>query len=145
MRNHHIVITRPDAARLRELLARRSRAERDQEHLHELAEELDRASVADADEVPGDVVTIHARFHVLDLASGARHDLQLVLPGDSDAGAGRISVLAPMGTALLGYRAGDEVECDLPGGTRRLRIERVHRALEHPQMAASAAYGAAGA
>jgi regulator of nucleoside diphosphate kinase len=125
MRNRPIVITRTDAARLRELLATRARAARDQDHLEELSEELERARIADPNEVPADVITIHTRIQVLDLVSGERRELTLVLPRESDAGAGRISVLAPLGTALLGYRTGDEVEWQMPGGLRRLRIERV--------------------
>jgi len=125
MRNRPIVISRTDAARLRELLAKRARAARDQDHLEELAEELERARIAESNEVPVDVITIHTRIQVLDLISGERRELTLVLPRESDAGAGRLSVLAPLGIALLGYRAGDEVEWQMPGGLRRLRIERV--------------------
>lgn len=125
MRTRPIVISRTDAARLRELLSTRARAERDQNHLLELAEELERARIAESDEVPADVIAIHSHIQVLDLVSGERRYLTLVLPGDSDARAGRISVLAPMGTALLGFRAGDEVEWQMPGGMRRLRIESV--------------------
>lgn len=125
MRDSPIVITRTDAARLRELLATRARAERDQDHLQELAAELERASIAEADEVPADVITIYSRVRVFDHSSGERRDLTLVLPRESDASAGRVSVLAPLGTALLGFRAGDEVEWEMPGGLRRLRIESV--------------------
>jgi len=126
MRNRPIVISRIDAARLRELLAVRARAERDQDHLGELAAELERAHIAEPDDVPADVITIHSRMQVLDLASGERRELTLVLPRESDANAGRISVLAPLGTALLGFRAGDEVEWLMPGGLRRLRVEWVN-------------------
>jgi regulator of nucleoside diphosphate kinase len=125
MRNRPIVITQTDAARLRELLATRAHAARDQDHLEELGEELERARIAESNEVPVDVITIHTRIQVLDLISGERRELTLVLPRESDAGAGRISVLAPLGIALLGYRVGDEVEWQMPGGLRRLRIERV--------------------
>jgi regulator of nucleoside diphosphate kinase len=125
MRNHPIVISEIDAARLRDLLAMRARSERDQDHLEELAAELERARIAGAEDVPADVITIHTRVEVLDLESGERRELTLVLPRESDAAAGRISVLAPLGTALLGYRAGDEVEWLMPGGLRRMRIERV--------------------
>ena len=125
MRNHPILIGRTDAARLRELIAARARVERDQDHLQELAAELERARIADTDDVPADVITIHTRVRVLDLVSGERRDLMLVLPRESDASAGRISVLAPLGTALLGYRVGDEIEWLMPGGLRRMRIESV--------------------
>jgi regulator of nucleoside diphosphate kinase len=125
MTHRAIVITRTDAARLRDLLAARARVQLDQDHLHELAEELEQARIAEPDEVPADVITLHTRVRVLDLVSGERQELTLVLPRESDAGAGRISVLAPLGTALLGYRVGDEVQWRMPGGLRRLRVESV--------------------
>jgi regulator of nucleoside diphosphate kinase len=125
MRSHPIVITKIDAARLRELLAVRARSERDQDHLEELAAELERARIAEPEDVPADVITLYTRVEVFDLVSGERRELTLVLPRESDATAGRISVLAPLGTALLGYRAGDEVEWQMPGGLRRLRIDKV--------------------
>lgn len=125
MRDRQIVITKSDAASLRGLLAARMRTERDQDHLEELGAELERALVADRDQVPRDVITMHTRVHVLDLKSNERRELVLVFPSESDPVAGRISVLAPLGTALLGYREGDEVEWTMPGGQRRLRIEKV--------------------
>ena len=125
MQNRPIVVTEIDAARLRALLAVRARAGRDQDHLHDLAAELERARIAEPEDVSADVITIHTRLQVLDLVSGERRELTLVLPHESDASAGRISVLAPLGTALLGYREGDEVEWLMPGGLRRLRIEYV--------------------
>jgi len=125
MRRHPIVITKIDAARLQELLAARARSERDQDHLDELAAELERARIAEPEDVPADVITIYSRAEVFDLVSGERRELTLVLPRESDAAVGRISVLAPLGTALLGYRAGDEVEWQMPGGLRRLRIDKV--------------------
>lgn len=132
MRNRPVLISEIDAARLRDLLAVRARAARDQEHLHELAEELERARIAEPEDVPSDVITIHSRIQVLDLTSGERRELTLVLPRESDANAGRISVLAPLGTALLGYRVGDEIEWQMPGGLRHLRIEGVQRPAEDP-------------
>lgn len=143
MRDRPIVITRTDAARLRELLATRARAQRDQDHLQELAEELERARIAEADEVPADVITMHTHIQLLDLVSGERRDVTLVLPRESDARAGRISVLAPLGTALLGYRAGDEIEWQMPGGLRRLRIERVRPAAERRSASTSEAHATA--
>jgi regulator of nucleoside diphosphate kinase len=125
VRERHIVITESDAASLRGLLAARASAERDQGHLEDLGAELERALVAERKEVPRDVVTMNTRVHLLDLRSFERRELLLVFPWESDASAGRISVLAPLGTALLGYREGDEVEWMMPGGLRRLRIEKV--------------------
>ncbi len=127
MRNHPIFVTEPDALRLRDLLAARSSAVRDQDHLHGLTVELERATVLEPRRVPSDVVTMQAHVEVLDLMSGERRELTLVFPWQADVSAGRISVLAPLGTALLGYREGDEVEWAMPGGLRRLRIEKVRQ------------------
>jgi len=127
MRDQPIIIAAPDAARLRGLLAARAAAAQDQAHLQELAVELERALVLDADEVPPHVITMHARARVLDLASGARQEWKLVFPAEADLSAHRISVLAPLGTALLGYGEGDELEWEVPGGLRRLRVEKVQQ------------------
>ena len=126
MREHPIVVTELDARRLRGLLGARGEAAfRDQEHLRELKSELERALVVDGTDVPADAVTMHTRVRVLDLSTGERKEYVLVYPADADVSAHRISVLAPLGTALLGYRAGDEVEWQMPGRVRRLRLESV--------------------
>jgi regulator of nucleoside diphosphate kinase len=65
---------------------------------------------------------------VTDLDSGREHEYTIVFPRDADLSAGRISVLAPIGTALLGYAEGDEIEWNVPGGVRRLRIDSVQQA-----------------
>ena len=127
MRNSPIYIIDADEARLRGLLASRAgdRVGRDQEHLLELAEELERAFVVEATEVPSGVVMLHSRVRVADLSSGERRELTLVFPSEADAATGRISVLAPLGCALMGYREGEVVEWEMPGGLRRLEIQKV--------------------
>lgn len=130
MRDQPIVIAATDAARLRALLAARAAASQDQDHLQDLAVELERALVLDAGEVPEQVITMNSRVTVLDLKSGARDEWELVLPAEANIRAQRISVLAPLGTALLGYREGDEVEWQVPSGLRRLRIEQVRQRRE---------------
>lgn len=125
MRDLPIVISEPDARVLRGLLAARAAASHDQEHLEELAAELERAQVLDPEQVSTNIVTMHKVLRILDLSNNKRQELTLVSPSEADVGARRISVLAPIGTALLGYREGDEVEWLMPGGIRRLRIEAV--------------------
>jgi regulator of nucleoside diphosphate kinase len=141
MRDQPIVIAASDAARLRGLVAARAAAAQDQDHLQELAVELERALVLEPGEVPAHVITMDSHVTVLDLTSGARDEWVLVFPADADVRARRISVLAPLGTALLGYREGDEVEWEMPSGLRRLRIEKVrqpgpHGAEDEPREAA---------
>ena len=125
MRNRQIVVTQVDARRLRSLLANRAHLEREHQDFEELALELERALVLAPGQVPAEVVTMQSRVRVLDLATGERRDFVLVYPADADVAANRVSILAPLGTALLGYREGDEVQWVMPGGLRRLRIERV--------------------
>jgi regulator of nucleoside diphosphate kinase len=126
VRQQPITIAESDAQRLRGLLWAHGEARlRDQEHLQELKAELERALVLDAAQLPPDVITLDAQVQVLDLTSGERKEYVLVVPTEANVSANRISVLAPLGTALLGFREGDEVEWEMPGGLRRLRIERV--------------------
>ena len=125
MRDQPIVISEPDARVLRGLLTARADKAHDQEHLEELSEELERAQVLQPEQVAADVVTMHKALRILDLGNGTRQELTLVGPAEANVSARRISVLAPLGTALLGYREGDEVEWVMPGGVRRLKIESV--------------------
>jgi regulator of nucleoside diphosphate kinase len=128
MTDRQIVISEPNARVLRNLLRARNSAPHDQEHLHELSAELDRALVMDASQMSPTVVTLRATVRVRDLDSGQRQELTVVGPSEADVSAGRISILAPLGTALIGYREGDIVERLMPGGPRRLLIEEVLQA-----------------
>ncbi len=119
----NIVITEADYGRLQRLIesSRRFR-QRDAEHLDALEQELERATIAKAGEVPHDVVTMNSCVRVKDLNSGHEFTYQIVFPRDADVAKNRISVLAPIGTALLGYGAGTTIEWQVPSGMRRLRI-----------------------
>jgi regulator of nucleoside diphosphate kinase len=91
-----------------------------------LEAELLRASVVQPSEVPSDVVTMNStvRFRVLN--SGDVFTLTLVYPKDMDDTGAKISILAPIGTALLGLSQGDEIDWPKPGGgVVRVRIEEV--------------------
>jgi regulator of nucleoside diphosphate kinase len=118
---------------------------RDREHIDKLAEELARSAPVSMAEVPADVVTMHSRVRVRDLGTGAARTYTLVFPYQADLRSGRLSVLAPLGTALLGYREGDEIEWAMPGGLHRLRIESVRQtgnpAARSPTSAARATAG----
>lgn len=130
-----ILITEDDMARLRGLVRQgRVAARRDQAHLAILDQELDRAEVIATGDLSPDVVTMHSTVRVRDLDSGSSMVYTLAFPVDADIEKKRISVLAPIGTALIGYRAGDVLEWVTPGGTKRLHIEEV---LFQPEAAAA--------
>jgi regulator of nucleoside diphosphate kinase len=125
--NSRIVLSRPDALRLRAILGAHRDSIRDREHLLDLQAELERAWVLDEDRIAEDLVTIDAKVRVRDKTTGKVSDYVLVAPAQANVATGHISVLAPLGTALLGYREGDEVEWSMPGGVRSLRIEKVRQ------------------
>lgn len=126
MRERNILITESDMLRLEELLeTARDFSERDHEYLNMLRQELDRALIVSAREVPPDVITMNSRVVVMDLDSREKNEYTLVFPGDADLTRQRISVLAPIGTALLGYRVGDVIEWKVPSGKKRWRVERL--------------------
>lgn len=87
--------------------------------------ELGRARVVPADKVPADVVTMNSVVRLRDLDSDELERYELVYPTEADMSAHRISVLAPVGTAILGYRRGDLIEWPVPAGLRRFRVEAV--------------------
>ncbi len=87
-----------------------------------LETELDRARVVPRHEVPDDVVVMESELEYEDTLSGRRRRIQLVYPDYADAEASRVSVLAPLGCALLGLRVGQEIDWRMPGGARSLRV-----------------------
>jgi len=126
MKTRTIYITDFDMRRLRALLedAKRS-ALRGNEYLESLEAELDRGILVAPTEVPPDVVTMNSRVRLVDLDTNEEMVYTLVFPSDADMAQSKISVLAPIGTAMLGYRVGDTFEWQVPDGTRRLRVKNV--------------------
>lgn len=123
MNDGRIVITAADYGRLQQLInASRSLEQRDAEHLDALERELERALIARSVDVPHDLVTMNSRVRVMDLDTGRVLTYQIVFPRDADLANNRISVLAPIGTALLGRGVGATVESQVPSGMRRLLV-----------------------
>ncbi|KFN43362.1 nucleoside diphosphate kinase regulator [Arenimonas oryziterrae] len=86
-----------------------------------LVEELDRARVLAPENMPGDVVTMNSTVLCIDEISGEQHELTLVFPPDADVLTRKVSVLAPVGSALLGLAIGQVIDWQAPGG-RPLRV-----------------------
>jgi regulator of nucleoside diphosphate kinase len=94
-------------------------------YLEELDEELDRAEIVKPEDIPTDVITMNSRFRLNNLDSGEEVVYTLVFPAKADSKNGKISILAPVGITVLGYRVGDTVEWKVPAGLKRLRVEEI--------------------
>src|SRR5688572_22697665 len=120
-----IFITEMDYDKLRRLIAGRRASGADAKHLNELEQELERAEVLDDnDTIPPDVVTMNSEVRLMDLDSGDTKVYKLVFPPQARA-ENALSVLAPIGTAILGYRVGSVIDWRVPRGVRRLKILEV--------------------
>jgi regulator of nucleoside diphosphate kinase len=122
-----IYITTSDYHRLSGLIeiSRERNTEADREYLDRLEEELGRAELVEPEDVPGDVITMRSKVSLKDLKSGKTVMYSLVFPSEANSNEGNISVLAPIGTALLGYRSGDVIESKVPSGLRRLKVKEI--------------------
>ena len=118
-----ITITRLDLQRLERLLDSLDEFGPGAEALQA---ELDRADVVGHDEVPAGVVTMNSRVHCREESSGKDYHLTLVYPQDANADEGKISILAPVGSALLGLQVGQYIDWPAPGGkTLKLKLLEV--------------------
>lgn len=121
-----IYITELDYNRLSGLIDRtRERNTHDREYLNKLEAELDRAEIVNAKQIPADVITMRSTVRLKDLVSGKSNTYSLVFPTEANFSEGKISILAPIGTAILGYRQGDTIEWPVPSGLRRLKVEEI--------------------
>ena len=126
MNGKSIHITELDRQRLMDLIVEAQSGEyRGSIYLENLRGELDRAQIVPPQQIPGDVITMNSKVVVRDLDSGEDETYTLVYPEQANAAEGKISILAPIGTAMLGYRIGDVFEWEVPAGKRRLRIEKI--------------------
>lgn len=120
-----IYITEDDARKLRRLIAgRRGGRSSDLEYLDMLEQELDRAEEVEEAAIPGGVVTMNSEVRLKDLDSGETRVYRLIFPTQART-ENTVSVLAPIGTAMLGYRVGDVIEWRVPKGLRRLKVLEV--------------------
>lgn len=123
-----IYVTSHDMDRLQALLDGTASA-RNAEAAENLEAELSTAVVLPPERIPPNVVTMGSRLLFVDEETGQQREVTLVYPKDADPQSGKISILAPVGTALLGLSVGELVEWPLPNGKRkRLRIvELLHQ------------------
>jgi len=121
-----IVLTATDERRLAQLLQAKAN-ELERGTLELLEGELQRATIVDSSQIPDDVVTMNSVVSFEDLETGQPSEVTLVYPSASSGTGGKVSILAPIGSALLGLSVGDSIVWPVPGGrSRRLRVTAVH-------------------
>lgn len=125
MNHTPIYISRDDYSKLRLLLATALYSSGGNAALRRLRQELDRAAVIDPAAIPPDVVTMNSTVEFEDLGTSEVEAYTIAFPKHADVERQRISILSPIGTALIGCRVGDIVKWSTPGGIRQLKVRRV--------------------
>ncbi len=125
MEKRGIFITQFDLDRLNALIAEKRTAGGNHAYLNDLEAELGQAEVVDSRDIPPNVITMNSRVLLEDAETGEKMEFSLVFPQDADIEEGRISILAPIGTGMIGYKEGDLIEWPVPAGMRRLKVLKV--------------------
>jgi len=121
-----IYITENDMDRLEELLTVAVKLSvRDFHHLEDLAKELMKAEIVKATDVPSSVVTMNSKVLLNDLERNELKAYVLVFPKEANIEQNKLSVLSPIGTAMLGCRVGHVLKIKTPSGERRLKVEKI--------------------
>lgn len=126
MKSNPIVITKKDYARLKQLVDLSDmKSKSGGEYIQRLYIELERAKKVAPEKVDPDVVTMNTVIDFVDVATKKSRQVKLVYPEQADMNKGWVSILAPIGTALLGYRRGDIIEWDVPTGRKQFMIKDI--------------------
>jgi len=121
-----IYITNNDMKRLRELImVAKEFGNKDKKYLRDLEDELDKGEVVNSRDIPNNIITMNSKVRLRDINTQKEMICWLVFPDDSNADQGKISILAPIGTALLGYKIGDIIEWKVPAGLTKLKVEEI--------------------
>ncbi|HET9316949.1 MAG TPA: GreA/GreB family elongation factor [Vicinamibacteria bacterium] len=124
MPQRDVRVTEVDSRRLQALIdAALPRQGRDAGSVEALERHLLEAEITPPSDIGADVVTMNSEVLVTDLDTGEALAFRLVFPRASNVAAGNISVLAPLGMAVLGRKVGEDLAWRMPAGTRRLRVD----------------------
>ncbi len=121
-----IYLTKADKAKLETLLAEEVLKANDGfGHLEGLTKELMKAKVVESADIPPDVITMNSIVLLQDLERGKSEEFVLVFPRDANDKMNEVSILSPIGTAMIGCRVGHAFEVNSPDGDRRLMVEQI--------------------
>ncbi len=122
--NRNIHITTMDQERLTKMIekANDSTSSQNKFYLDALASELKQAKIVDSKDIPKNIITMNSLVRVKDLSHDEEMIYSLVYPDNADILKNKLSILAPIGTAIIGYSVGDIIEWDVPEGKINLSI-----------------------
>lgn len=124
--NNQIIITELDYVRLSKLiLAERNVKTNEVRNLAFLSEEINRAEKVDSRVIAPDFVTMNSTVEIIDEDTKKSMTIKLVYPNESDFRNGRISILSPLGAALLGYKTGSVIAFNVPKGVKKMKIKSI--------------------
>jgi len=98
-----------------------------------LLAELESAQVMKEDELPADAICIDSVVEIQEVVSGQKFTFHLVLPSEANMKKNKISVFAPIGIAILGYRIGSKVQWEMPNGLKTFEILKVTHKKDTPE------------
>jgi len=126
MSSKPIYITEFDLQRLQKLIQESQYTNyRKSSYLDTLKKELDRAKIVAPAMIPPNVITMNSRVVLKDIESGEEETYTLVFPEDADIEKNKVSVLAPIGTGMIGYEVGDVFDWPVPSGFRNLKVMKI--------------------
>lgn len=120
-----IMITKFDYDRLKSMILEYSKRNRIDANLDDLLGEIERAQKVDSYLIPKNIVTMNSIIEIKNEGEYEFKEFQLVFPEDSNLDENKISILAPIATASLGYKTGDFVHWNVPGGEKRFQITNI--------------------
>lgn len=118
------IISEKDFQIIHDLIKNQSAIQQTKE-IKYLAEELKKAKVVKDNKIGNEIVQLYSNVQVEDQANHTTMDFQIVLPSQANLKEKKISILAPIGIALIGFKKGQEVEWQMPAGKKTLKITEV--------------------
>ena len=94
-------------------------------HLNQLEKELMHANLTSSTDIPPDIITMNSKVRILDVETDEEMVFTLVFPTEADLKQEKLSVLAPIGTAILGFKTGDVINWNVPDGIRKIKVIEV--------------------
>lgn len=101
----------------------------EKDNFRKLSEEIKKAQIVDEEDFPTDVVRLNSQVIIKDLQTKRDMTITVVLPQKADIKQRKVSVLAPIGTALIGFRKGQKVSWEVPSGKKDFKIVEVNNLL----------------